>query len=314
MRARRVFYEGLASLLDAGIPVRAALDQLAAQAGGDFGEALRHLRDAVDRGRTVADAMEERPGTFRRFEVELVRAAETSGTLDRTARALAADEEAADRVRRRLLSTLAYPVLVLHGAAIPLNIGSLMQGRTAAFFLGCLAWLVPLWVLGGIGWWFFRAARRGGAAGRVLLAVPVLGGMVRDAALLRWARTFAALEDAGVAPEPCALRAAAATGYAALEEPLAAPAARLRSGGSRAEAFARAPLPAEMYAALSTGEASGSIASSLRKVAEVFEHRLTTRTDAALAMAPVAATVVAGIVVLLVAVKILGGYYGMAGG
>jgi len=314
MRARRVFYESLASLLDAGIPVRAAMDQLAAREGGSFGEALAHLRDAVDRGRPLADAMAERPGAFRRYETELVRAAETSGTLDRAARALAADEEAADRVRRRLLSTLAYPALVLHGAVVPLNIHLLMQGRTGAFFAGCLAWLVPLWAAGALGWWFLRAARRGGAAGRLLLAVPVMGGMLRDAALLRWARTFAALEDAGVAPEPCAVRAAAATGYAVLEERLAAPAARLRTGASRSEAFASAPLPAEMYAALTTGETSGTIAASLRKTAEVFEHRLSTRTDAVLGLAPAVATVLAGIAILLVGLKVIGGYYGMASG
>lgn len=312
MRARRLFYEGLASLLDAGIPIRAAMAQLASQAGGTYGADLAHLRDAVERGRALAEAMEERPRSFRRFEIELVRAAETSGTLDRSARALAEEEEAADRVRRTLLSTLAYPALVVHLAAIPLNIGTLMQGRTAAFFLGCLAWLVPIWILGGLGWWFLRAARSGGGAGRILLAVPVLGPMLRDAALLRWARTFAALEDAGVAPEPCALRAAAATGYEALEAPLAAPAARIRAGVSRTEAFAGAPLPREMYAALATGESSGSIAPSLRKAAEVLEHALASRRNAAVALVPAVGTILAGIVVLLVFLKVIGGYHGQA--
>ncbi len=309
MRSRRVFYEGLASLLDAGIPVRAAVAQLASQSSGALGEALRHASGTVDAGRTLAEAMEERPGVFRRFEVELVRAGETSGTLDRAARELAADEEASDRVRRKVVSTLLYPAFVYHFAAVPFNI---VGGWTKSFLLGCLLWILPFWVLAGAGWWLLRQARRGGPAARLILAVPFLGWMLRDAALIRWARTFAALEDAGVLPEPCALRAAAATGLASLERPLAAPAVLLRAGSTRTAAFAGAPLPPEMYAALSQGEIAGSIAPLLRKAADVQESRLTTRTESALKMLPAVATVLAGAVVLYVAMHVLGGYYSLA--
>jgi type II secretory pathway component PulF len=303
MRARRAFYEGLASLLSAGIPVRAAMAQLAEQAGGRYGEALRHVRSAVDGGRPLADGMEERPAAFRRFEVELVRAAEMSGTLDRAARALAADEAESERVQGKILSSLAYPALVLHGVPVPVG---LVSGKFLAF---AVPWYAVLWGSIALGWWLLREARRGGPAARVLLAVPFLGGLLRDAALLRWARTFAALEDAGVRPEPCALRAAASTGLHALEAPLAAPALRLRTGSTRADAFAGAPLPADLYAALVTGETSGTIAESLRRAADVREVSLSTRTDSALALLPAAGTILAGAGVLYAAMKVLGGYY-----
>lgn len=308
MRSRRVFYEGLGSLLDAGIPVRAAVAQLAAQASGPLGEALRHAGTVVDGGRALADGMEDRPGVFRRFEVEMIRAGELSGNLDRSARALAADEESSERVRRRVLSSLLYPAFVYHFAAVPFNI---VGASTRSFLLGCLLWILPFWVLAGIGWWLLRQARRDGPAARLVLAVPFLGWMLRDAALLRWARTFAALEDAGVLPEPCALRAAAATGLLSLERPLAAPAFLLREGATRTAAFAGAPLPPEMYAALAQGETAGSIAPLLRKAADVHESRLSTRTESALKMLPAVATILAGAVVLFVAMRVLGGYYGM---
>ena len=311
MRARRLFYDGLASLLDAGIPVRTAMAQLAEQSSGSYREALRHLRSAVEGGRTLADGMEERPGVFRRFEIELVRAAETSGTLDRAARALAADEEASDRVRRKIVVALAYPAFVLHGAPIPLNIGLLVQGRFGAFLLALLPWYAVLWALAALGWWLLREARRGGPAARVLLAIPFLGGLLRDAALLRWARTFAALEDAGVAPEPCVLRSAAATGLAALERPLEEPALRIRTGSSLADAYAGAPLPADLYSSLVQGETAGKIAESLRRTADARESSLSTRTDSAIAILPAVATVIAGAAVLYVALKVVGGFYSM---
>jgi type II secretory pathway component PulF len=312
MRARRVFYEGLASQLDAGIPVRSALAQLSARAEGSYGEALRHLRAAVDAGRPLAEAMEGRPRAFRRFEVALVRAAETAGGLDRAARTLAADEEASDRVKRRLLVGLAYPALVLHLVPIPLNVASLVQGRPGEFLAGCLLWLLPLWALVGAGAWLWSRARTGGAEGRLLLGIPLLGGLLRDGAMVRWARAFAALEDAGIAPGPCTAQAAAVTGYAVLEGPLASPAAALGGGASRADAFAGAPLPPELYAALAQGETAGSIAASLRRTADVLEDRLAAKVKAAMALLPPIAVVIAGAAVAFAALRVLSGYYGLA--
>ena len=303
MRARRLFYGGLASLLGAGIPVRAALAQLAEASSGAYREGLRHLGATVDAGRPLSDGMEERPGLFRRFEVELVRAAEASGTLDRAARALEAEEEAAERVRRKIVGALAYPALVLHGVPIPVG---LVTGR---FWATVIPWYLVLWACIGLGWWLLREARRGGPASGVLLAVPFLGGLLRDGALLRWARTFAAMEEAGIGPEPRTVRAAAATGLHALEAPLAAPANRIRGGASLADSFAGGPLPHDLYAALVTGESSGTIAESLRRAVAVRESSLESRTDGALALLPAIGTILAGAAVLWAALSVFGRAY-----
>jgi type IV pilus assembly protein PilC len=310
MDAPAGFYEGLASMLEAGIPIRTALDHLASRASGAEGESLRHLRDQVVAGRPLADAMAERPAVFRPYEVELIRASETSGTLDGAVRSLAANAEAARRVKRKMLSSLAYPLAVLHFAPVPVNIQSLVNGRVFAFIGGCLLMLIPLWcVLGGI-WLLLRRAREGGTAARVLLAVPLVGGILRDAALARWARAFAALEDAGVPADLCATRSAAATGLAALAGPLADPAALIRQGMTRAVAYAAAPLPRELYESLAQGEMTGNIAPNLRRSADALEHRLSTRMDTLTALMPVIATIVVGAVVMWIALSFYGSYYG----
>jgi type II secretory pathway component PulF len=306
MRARRIFYEGLASMLDAGIPVRSALDQLAGKAGGSFAEAARHLRGAADAGRPLAEGMAERPAAFPRFHAELVRAAEASGTVDRAFRSLAAGEAEAERTAGRAFARVIYPLAVIHLAAVPLNIGLLSQGRPGKFALAVLGWWVPLWIVLGLGWWLWRRATSSGPLGAVLLAIPFLGGMLRDRALLRWARVFAALDDAGLDPATTAERAAAATGWAVLEGPLALPAAALRSGRSRMEAFAPAPLPAPFRAALFRGEETGTLAESLGKEADALENSLESRGDSLIALLPVIFTVLAGVVVLYVAMSVLG--------
>jgi type IV pilus assembly protein PilC len=192
---------------------------------------------------------------------------------------------------------------------VPLNISVLVEHGPAAFAARWFLAVLPIWIFGAAGWWLLREARRGGGAGRLLLALPLVGGCLRDAALLRWARAFAALEEAGVLPEPCALQAAEASGFSALEEPLAAPVARLRAGETRAAAFAAAPLPPDLREALAVGEATGTLGASLRKAADLREERLRARIDGALSLAPAVATVIAGIAVLYAATTILGGAY-----
>jgi type II secretory pathway component PulF len=193
---------------------------------------------------------------------------------------------------------------------VPLNVGFLVQGRPVAFLAGWAILALPLLALVGGVALFVRAARRGAGPARVLLALPVAGPLARDAALVRWARAYAALDDAGVPADLAASRAAAACGLAALEAPLAVPATALRTGRSRAEAFAGAPLPSDLLAALVQGEASGSLAESLRRAADGLEARLRAREEATLALLPVAATILAGIAVFWVFVSVIGGYYG----
>ncbi len=309
MRARRLFYEGLASMLGAGIPVRTAMDHLAAGVRGGFGEALRHLSSAVLAGLPVSGAMQDRPRAFPRHHAELVRAAESSGTVDRAFRALGEEEAAAERLAGKILSRSLYPLAVVHFAAVPLNITLLSQGRFLSFAGAVLLCWLPLWAALAAGWWLLRRARTGGVAAAVVLRIPFLGGMLRDRALLRWARVFAALDDAGAPADVAAERAAAATGLAALEGPLARPAAALRAGSSRSAAFAGAPLPVPFQAALARGEQTGTVAESLSKEASAMEFALEAKGESLVALLPVASTILAGVVVFFVAMKVLGGVY-----
>ena len=309
MRAKRVFWEGLASLLDAGIPIATALDQLESGAEGGFRDSARHLVDTVRAGRAVWEGMAGRPGHFRRFEIELVRAGEAGGTLGSVARRLAAEEERNERIRGTLLRTLAYPIFVIHVIPLPLTIGRLMNRGLFSFLSGYVSWLLPLYLVAGVLWWLFRSAGTRASVGRGVLAVPFLGGILRDLAMVRWARAWAALEDAGIPADACVLRSAAVVGYSHLEAALAAPAARLAAGSSRVEAFAGVPLHGEIRDALARGEVSGSLTESLDKAAEMMEHSAGVRIDTFLGVAPAVAILAVGAVVGWVVINMYSGMY-----
>jgi type II secretory pathway component PulF len=120
LRARRravkeEVLDGLATLLDAGVPLVEAIDTLI------HGEAARHatlrrmliaVRDDVRSGSLLAAALREHEGWFDPVEVALLEAGEHGGTLSGTLRSLAARQTRRGQIGQKLASALAYPTIV----------------------------------------------------------------------------------------------------------------------------------------------------------------------------------------------------------
>ncbi len=312
MRDKRSLYEGLASLVQAGIPLDRALASLADGAGGERGAVLRHLAAGAAAGRPLADGMAGIPAAFEPFETELIRAGESVGGLERALRALARREEDRARVRGRILAACAYPAFVLLLVPVPLNIAHLVRGTVGGFVLRYVMTLAPALVAVAV----LVALDRTPAGRRLLrgalLRLPWFGSMAADRAWIRWARAYAAMEDAGLPPRRAAEQAARTVGLPRLEDPLLAAAARLDGGSTRAEALAAAGLPGGLLSAVAAGEVAGDLTRQLERAADAVEVRADARLSATLAALPVAAIVLAGIAVFAAAWRILGGYYGQA--
>jgi type II secretory pathway component PulF len=314
MGPRRAFYEGLAGLLHAGIPVAAATRELATRGSGRFARAAAAVRDEVARGTPLAAAMDLHPGDFSALERALVRAGEGSGRLDAVARDLALLEERRESAVRALVMGLAYPVLVLHGVPVPLLVHHVVEGRYGAFVLGWAAFVVPAWAAALAAWAWQRRAPDTPGPSRLLARLPLVGPVVTNLALARWARTLGALEDAGLGADVQLREAAAATGLAHLRAELGAGEAAVRRGASRADALAGTGLPPELLAAVSVGEKAGNLGSTMAKCAGDLDDRARARLATLTAVAPVVATVIAGAAVLFAALSVVGGYYsGMKG-
>ncbi len=107
--------DGLATLLDAGVPLVEAVDTMI------HGEASRYValrrmllavRDDVCSGSLLAAALREHEGWFDPVEVALLEAGEQGGTLAGTLRSLAARQTRRGQVGQKIASALAYPAIV----------------------------------------------------------------------------------------------------------------------------------------------------------------------------------------------------------
>ena len=104
----------LAAMLEAGLPVAQCIDALAEQTEmNDFRRVLLHIRQRIEAGDTFKEALQRHEYLFGELFISMVDAGETGGTLAEVMAQLGKHLEAAAALRRRVLSAMTYPVVVL---------------------------------------------------------------------------------------------------------------------------------------------------------------------------------------------------------
>jgi type II secretory pathway component PulF len=288
-RELAVFFRGLATLTEAGVPLDRALG--IAPAGSRLAAFASAVRERVQEGASLSAALAAQPGVPA-LAVGLVRAGEHAQLEAALADAATQLERDAD-LRAQIVSALAYPVLLLVAgcgtiavlvvAILPRFVallgdaGSAVPPATRAL-LAVSALIDRFWVplgLGAVvgamalGRWLVRPA--GHAA---LLHLPLLGPMRLAFATARSARALSALLATG-SPTLRALETAAeAAGDHEVAARVRRAGERVRTGGSVAAALAaeRAFDPQALELA-HAGEASGRLAVLLRHGAALAETR-----------------------------------------
>lgn len=119
LRKRRVhqkadYYDSLATLLDAGIPLAKALRTMGSSRAGQRGvTSLSHtMADAIQGGESLADAMRQHPGWFDASEIAMIDAGQRSGEMAGILQRLAERQSRAGELGAKLAGALTYPILV----------------------------------------------------------------------------------------------------------------------------------------------------------------------------------------------------------
>ncbi|MGB2961355.1 MAG: type II secretion system F family protein, partial [Candidatus Omnitrophota bacterium] len=103
----------LATMIDSGIPVVSALDILAEQSDNEtLKKTLAEIRDSVNTGSSLSEAMVKHASVFSTFFVSMVKAGESSGTLDDILDRVASYLEKTNSLQKKIKSALIYPAVV----------------------------------------------------------------------------------------------------------------------------------------------------------------------------------------------------------
>ena len=317
-----VFNQELAALLRAGIPLVESLDIVRRRAeNATFKAVLDDVYERVRSGAALSAAFEAQGELFPGVYTASVLAGEKSGGLEEVLRRYIAYARVIGTVRRRTLSALVYPgILLLLSVVVVAIIVLEVVPEFADFYAGMGAEL-PLatrvlmsvsttlrgsWLLvapAGAGlalvlWRWLAAPERRTMLDRLLLRTPAVGSLARRFATSQLARTLATLLGGGI-PLVSALDVAARSiGNRHVADQLASVSREVREGRALAAAMAaRGIFPAVAVRMVEVGESSGALQDMLNSIADFFDEEIETTLSRFMTLIEPVLLVVMGIVI-----------------
>jgi len=298
---RIAFFEELAALLGAGIPIHEALGQIAAgaDAASGYGRMVAALHADVLCGTSLSRAMEHFPRVFAPSISGMVRAGEESGTLDHILAETAAFLTETHTLHESMKSALAYPFFLLIATAFSIALmtmfilpifASLLQDLgaepplptrillQAAETLAAYPYLVPIGMFAVIGivTVFVRVPTLRYYLDALLLHVPVLGRFLRFSAWGMILRTLAILMHSGIRLDQAVHLSHSVAGNRVLVRSLTRVEESLLQGRTLAYALAQErELPQLLQGMLAAGETAGNLEPLLRRAADYCKRTST---------------------------------------
>jgi general secretion pathway protein F len=293
-RAQATIFQGLASLVDAGIPVEKALRATVPIADGSLRESLERVGTRVREGSSLGSALAAEDGVFSRVTVGLVRAGERGVGLGAALTQAAAQLEREAETTARIRAALAYPsllavvgtlsVAVIVTFVVPRFVALLGEvGQTlplatriliaASAIVQRFGLVVLVAAAGGVVLLGRLARDHRVAWHQWVLGVPVIGRIRHALATARACRTLGALLDTGTPALPAITIAADAAGDAAIGARFNRARSAVAEGASLSSAFSSSGAVTEGALQLvSIGEGSGRLPALLTKAAELEQR------------------------------------------
>jgi general secretion pathway protein F len=289
----------LATLAGAGFPLVTALDTMIPQIKAPaFKRVMAQIKDSVVEGNSFAAALSPYPGIFSPVYVNMVRAGETSGTLEIVLDRLADIAEKQQALSTRIKTALAYPVLMgvigvlvlffLLAFIVP-SIASIFEDMGQALPTPTRILILVSDFLKTYWWMVLGAAAAGGFAARRyqktpagrrlwdrwVLRAPGVGGLVRKLAAARFTRTLASLLANGVTLMAALEIVENIVGNVHLAEAISRAAEDVGKGQALGPSLGESGLfPSLAIQMIQVGEQSGELEPMLEKVADVFENEV----------------------------------------
>jgi general secretion pathway protein F len=321
-----LFSNQLSTLLSAGVTLVESLEALTEQVENErLKTVIGKVRDSVNQGSGLADALGQHPAVFEPMYRSMVRAGESSGALSLVLRRLGDYVESRMKLRNKITAAMTYPVMMLFVSAIVMGVllvkviptitsllvdaGKelpLLTRITIAASQGLTEfWPIMLGTIVGTFLIFSRLIRT--ERGRFLwdgflLRAPALGPTVRYASISRFARTLATLLSGGVNIVQALEIACKVSGNQVIGQAVLKARDAITRGTSIAAPLRQSgQFPPMVTHMISVGESSGELDSMLGKLADTYDElvdRALNRMNALLG--PILLLIVAGVVVLVV--------------
>jgi len=317
-----VFSRQMSVLIDAELPLIQSLNILSAQTNNKyFKSVLNRVREDVEAGSSLNQAMRKFPKAFDDLYCNLVASGEQSGSLDVMLQRLAEYNEKTVKLRAQVRQAMIYPAAIITFAlvvavfliwkVIPIFAGifrelnatlpwltlgivklsDFLQGNIFYLFLG---------VIGAVFLFrYYRKTRQGQwAIDRLLLKLPMFGKLLAKVSISRVTRTLSTLLSGGVSMLESLKITAATAGNVLIEKSVMDVRRQVSEGRSLTQSFsATGRFPFMMSQMVSVGVATGTLDQMLGKLAEFYDDEVSSSVASLLsALEPILLIFVGGLV------------------
>jgi type IV pilus assembly protein PilC len=296
LEALVTFTRQLQVLIGSGIPIVQGLEILTDQASsGTLKNIIMAVKEKISQGSYLWEALSLYPQVFPKIYVALIRAGESSGSIDQMLKRLTRYLEDADRVRKLLKGAMMYPIIVI---SIGIGVVALMLifvipkfeemlknnnqelplptqlVINASHFLGdhALTLVGALFSAGYILTKYFKTDEGKALRDAVLFRMPIFGPLAQKAGVARFSRTLQTLLASGVNLIDAIDICKATIDNAVLEQAVGKIRTEIESGKTLGMVVSKLNVfPKMAVQMISVGESTGNLDKMLEKVADFFE-------------------------------------------
>ena len=317
------FSRQLATMMKSGVPIVASLEIIAGgQKNPKFKDLVNSLRADIEGGSSIYEALSKHPVQFDELYRNLVKAGESAGVLDTVLDTIATYKENIESLKGKIKKALFYPAMVVAAALLVSAIllifvvpqfEEVFKGFGAdlpaftKFIVGISRFMVGWWwmillVTAGTIVAFIFLKKRSLAFShfldRMILRMPVIGKIMHEAALARFARTLAVTFAAGVPLVEALESVAGATGNTVYENAVKRVRDDVSVGYPVNMAMKQTGLFPHMVIQMTAiGEEAGALDAMLYKVAEFYEQEVNNAVDALASLIEPIIVVILGVIV-----------------
>jgi len=301
-----VFSRQLATMLKSGVPLVTAFQIIS---GGIKNPRMRtmvdKIRSEIESGSSLYEALSQYPVQFDELYVNLVKAGESAGVLDTILDDVATHKERIESIKGKIKKALYYPAAVIAVAIIVSSIllifvipqfegifqsfGADLPAFTrmivdASHFLsanGIYVLAVVIGVITGLIMAKKRSKKFAHWIDRTSLKIPIVGGILEQAAIARFCRTLAITFAAGVPLVDALQIVSGATGNSVFDQAASKIREDVAVGHQLQMAMQQVGVFPNMVIQMAAiGEEAGSLDEMLVKVAEAYEEEVSNAVDA----------------------------------
>ncbi len=294
-----VFCRQFSTMIDAGLPIVQCLDILFSQEENPtFRKILRSIKNSVESGQTLADALKQFPDQFDNLFVNMVAAGEAGGILDVILKRLSTYMEKAAKLKRQVKGAMTYPIITLSVAGIVVivilvfvipvfqqmfaDFGKELPAPTQVVIAmsdivkSKIHYIIISIILFIVAYKRFYKTEKGRLfMDDLFLKLPIVGILLRKVAVSKFTRTMGTMLASGVSILDALDIVAKTAGNKVVENAIFKVRSDIAEGRTMADPLAESGVfPSMVCQMISVGESTGALDAMLEKIADFYEEEV----------------------------------------